>query len=216
MKLLVSCSEYNHMSCCPPLPSKIKSCFSPEYERSDCVSPSGHPLKTAAPTCALHPTSSTTWTTHVSTPPTALKLWSQSKVLALNTLYRSELNRCNVLSEKLSLSISAVVSKPEISFAILKEGPRNYSVTITCQSSEGTPPIAFSLYNSTQLVANMTADDRYATFKVPLVLSQHMGWFACQANNGNRTAYSERIPIEIGGYRHKPQQMSACVYKPGD
>ncbi|XP_075895571.1 Fc receptor-like protein 5 [Nelusetta ayraudi] len=100
-------------------------------------------------------------------------------------------------SSEVVITVKAVVSKPEISFAVLKKGPRNYSVTITCQSSEGTPPIAFSLYNSTQLVANVTADDRYATFKVPLVFSRHMGWFACQANNGNRIAYSERIPIEI-------------------
>lgn len=100
-----------------------------------------------------------------------------------------------------------MVSKPEISFAVLKEGPSNYSITVTCQSNKGTPPIAFSLHNSTQLVANMTADDRYTTFKVPIVLSQHMGWFACQASNGNQTAHSERIPVEVGGYRDKQLPM---------
>lgn len=106
---------------------------------------------------------------------------------------------CSLKSSSFQFVSSAVVSKPEISLAVQKEGLRNYSIAVTCRSNKGTPPIAFSLDNSTQLVANVTADDKYATFKVPLVLSQHMGWFACQANNGNRTAYSERIPIEVGG-----------------
>lgn len=93
-----------------------------------------------------------------------------------------------------------MVSKPEISFEVLKETPDNYYVMVTCQSNKGTPPIAFSLHNNTQLLANMTVEDRQATFKVPLVLSQHAVSLACQANNGNQTVYSERTTVKVGGY----------------
>lgn len=108
---------------------------------------------------------------------------------------------------------SAAVSKPEISFEVQKEGQDNYSVMVTCQSTKGTPPIAFSLHNSTQLLANVTAEDRYATFKVPLVFSDTI-LLVCQAVNGNQTVYSERMTVKVGRYRDEPQQMWACVYKP--
>lgn len=92
------------------------------------------------------------------------------------------------------------MSKPEISFEVLKEGPDKYSIVVTCQSNKGTPPIAFSLHNSTQLLANVTTEDRYAMFKVPLVLSQNTILLACQANNGNQTVYGDRITVKLGGY----------------
>lgn len=93
-----------------------------------------------------------------------------------------------------------MVSNPDISFAVLKEDSHNYSAMVACQSTNGTPPVTFSLYNSTELVTNMTVEDRNATFKVPLVLGQHLGWLQCQANNGNQTAYSKWIPLEVGKY----------------
>lgn len=102
---------------------------------------------------------------------------------------------------------SDVVSNLKISSAVLKESSRNYSVMVTCQSTKGTPPIIFSLNNTIEPVANQTVEDRSARFKFPLVLGQHMGWFQCQANNGDETAYSEWIPIEVGLYRAKRWQI---------
>lgn len=91
-----------------------------------------------------------------------------------------------------------MVSDPDISFTLLKEESHNYSAVVTCQSSKGTLPITYSLYNRTELVANTTAEERNAKFKLPVDLGQHMGWLQCQANNGDHTTYSKWIPLEIG------------------
>lgn len=110
---------------------------------------------------------------------------------------------------------SDVVSNLKISFAVLKEGPHNYSVMVTCQSTKGTPPITFSLNKSIELVANATVEDRKVTFKVPVVSGQLSGWFQCHANNGDETAYSEWIPIEVGLYTAKRRQIYnflVCVF----
>lgn len=93
---------------------------------------------------------------------------------------------------------SEAVSNPEISFKVIKEASRNFSAAVTCQSDKGTTPVTFSLYNRTDLVASTTSADRKATFKVPLILGEHMGWLQCQANNGDQTASSKQIPIQVG------------------
>lgn len=90
------------------------------------------------------------------------------------------------------------MSNPEISFEVIKEDSHNYSAAVTCRSAKGTPPVTFSLSNRTQLLSNTTSEDREATFKLPLFLGVHMGWFQCGANNGDQTAYSQWIPIEVG------------------
>lgn len=91
-----------------------------------------------------------------------------------------------------------MVSNPDIAFTVLKEDTKNYSAIVTCQSTKGTLPVTFSLYNQKDLVASQTSYERNATFKVSLVLGEHMGWLQCQANNGNQTAYSKLIPLEVG------------------
>lgn len=93
---------------------------------------------------------------------------------------------------------SEVVSNPDISFTVLKEDTAKYSAIVTCQSTKGTLPVTFSLYNQTTLLANQTVYERNATFKVPLVLGEHMGQLQCQANNGRQTANSKLIPLEVG------------------
>lgn len=91
-----------------------------------------------------------------------------------------------------------MVSNPDISLTVLKDDTNNYSAMVTCQSSFGTPPVTFSLYNNTELVANATVEEGNAIFKVPLILDLHLGQLQCQANNGDRTAYSTWIPLEVG------------------
>ncbi|XP_023277789.1 Fc receptor-like protein 5 [Seriola lalandi dorsalis] len=107
-----------------------------------------------------------------------------------------------VNSSEVVITVKDVVSTPDISFTVLKDESHNYSAVVTCQSTKGTPPVIFSLYNREVLVANMTSEDRSAVFKAPLVLDRHLGFLQCQANNGNQTAYSQWLPLEavsVGG-----------------
>uniref|UniRef100_A0A672Y334 Si:dkey-93h22.7 n=1 Tax=Sphaeramia orbicularis TaxID=375764 RepID=A0A672Y334_9TELE len=95
------------------------------------------------------------------------------------------------------ITVRDLVSNPDISFTVLKQDSQNYSVVVSCLSTRGTPPVTFSLYNRKDLVANMTVEDRNATFSVPIVLDRHLGWLQCQADNGDRTAYSQWMPLEV-------------------
>lgn len=120
-------------------------------------------------------------------------------VVCFEYTLRLKLYRCDMISlKKIHLIPSDLVSRPDISFTVLKEDSHNYSAMVTCESTKGTPPVTFSLYNRTELVANMTAKDRNATFKVPLVLGKHMGDLQCRANNGDATEHSKWIPIVVG------------------
>ncbi|XP_068176906.1 platelet endothelial cell adhesion molecule [Antennarius striatus] len=100
-------------------------------------------------------------------------------------------------SSEVVITVKDVVSNPDISFTVVKDDSHNYFAMVTCQSSSGTPPVTFSLYNGTQLVANTTVEEGNAIFKVTLVLDTHMGWLQCQADNGYRVAYSPWIPLEV-------------------
>ncbi|KAK1885745.1 Transmembrane channel-like protein 7 [Dissostichus eleginoides] len=100
-------------------------------------------------------------------------------------------------SSEVVITVKDLVSIPDISFTVLKEDSHNYSAVVACQTAKGSPPVTFSLYNRTELVANTTVDDRNATFKLPLVLDRPMGWLQCQANNGDRIEYSQWIPLEV-------------------
>ncbi|XP_078127067.1 uncharacterized protein LOC144531041 [Sander vitreus] len=100
-------------------------------------------------------------------------------------------------SSEVVITVKDVVSTPDISFTVLKQDPHNYSAMVTCQSTKGTPPVTFSLYNRTELVSITTVEKTNATFKVPLVLGRHLGWLQCHANNGDRIKFSQRIPLEV-------------------
>lgn len=99
-------------------------------------------------------------------------------------------------SSEVVITVKDVVSTPDISFTVLKES-HNYSAIVTCQSTRGTPPVTFSLYNREELVTNVTSEDRSAIFQVPVILDRHMGYLQCQANNGDHTAYSQWLPLEV-------------------
>lgn len=98
----------------------------------------------------------------------------------------------------LHLTPSERVSIPDISFTVLKEDSHNFSAMVTCRATEGTPPVTFSVYNTTELVANVTVEERNATFKVPLVLGRDLGWLHCQASNGAQIQNSPRILLKVG------------------
>ena len=105
------------------------------------------------------------------------------------------LDKKNILSRP---APSDLVSAPDISFTVLKEDSYNYSAVVTCESAIGTRPVTFSLYNGTELVANMTSDNRRAVFKLPLVLDQYSGELQCNADNGAQAAHSQWLPLEVG------------------
>ncbi|XP_040001400.1 Fc receptor-like protein 5 [Xiphias gladius] len=100
-------------------------------------------------------------------------------------------------SSEVEIAVTDVLSAPDISFTVLKENSHNYFAVVTCHSTKGTPPFTFSLYNRSELVANMTSEDRSSTFKIPLVLGEHLGKLQCQAKNGNQTAHSLTLPLEV-------------------
>uniref|UniRef100_A0A674PL22 Si:dkey-93h22.7 n=1 Tax=Takifugu rubripes TaxID=31033 RepID=A0A674PL22_TAKRU len=108
-------------------------------------------------------------------------------------------NKTQVFSANSSvfIRVKELVSNPEISFEVIKEDSHNYSAAVTCRSAKGTPPVTFSLYNRTQLLTNTTTEDREATLKLPLVLGVNADRLQCRANNGDRTVYSQWIPIEV-------------------
>ncbi|XP_037097329.1 uncharacterized protein si:dkey-93h22.7 isoform X2 [Syngnathus acus] len=95
-----------------------------------------------------------------------------------------------------NLKVIDVVSNPDISFNVMKEESNNYFAVVTCQSTRGTLPITFSLYNRTELAFSMTAEERKVNFKVPLVLDRHLT-LQCQANNSDEVAYSRWLPLQV-------------------
>ncbi|KAM9363615.1 Fc receptor-like protein 5 [Symphorus nematophorus] len=115
--------------------------------------------------------------------------------IAMNDFEKTQIYTSN--SSAVVITVKDLVSNPDISFTMLKEDSFSYSAMVTCQSTKGTPPVTFSLHNKTGLVANMTTEERKATFKVPVVLGQHLGFLQCQANNGDQTTNSEWIPLEV-------------------
>ncbi|XP_028459790.1 neogenin isoform X1 [Perca flavescens] len=100
-------------------------------------------------------------------------------------------------SSEVVITVKDMVSTPDISFTVLKQDPHSYSAMVTCQSAKGTPSVTFSLYNWTELVSSTTVEETKATFKVPLVLGQHLGWLQCHANNSDRIESSQMIPLEV-------------------
>ncbi|XP_074540620.1 Fc receptor-like protein 3 isoform X2 [Halichoeres trimaculatus] len=114
--------------------------------------------------------------------------------VASNTFNHTESFHSN--SSEVLITVKDLVSKPDISFSVLKDDSLYFAV-VTCQSTKGHPPVIFKLFNGTAQIHNMTSNETKATFKVPLVLGQHSGWFQCQARQGERTVYSEWIPLEV-------------------
>ncbi|KAM9819787.1 uncharacterized protein ACBT44_009441 isoform 2-T2 [Syngnathus typhle] len=95
-----------------------------------------------------------------------------------------------------NLKVIDVVSNPDISFNVMKKESNDYFAVVTCQSTRGTLPITFSLYNKTELAFSMTAEERKVKFKVPLVLDRHLT-LQCQANNSDEVAYSRWLPLQV-------------------
>ncbi|KAK0144048.1 Fc receptor-like protein 5 [Merluccius polli] len=101
-----------------------------------------------------------------------------------------------VASPEVVITVKEYVSSPDVSYTVLKTDSQNYSALVTCKSSRGTLPITFSLYNGETPVANETVETQHAAFVVPL--SHRSAVLRCQAENGDRIAYSERMALHVG------------------
>ncbi|KAM9819788.1 contactin-5 isoform 3-T3 [Syngnathus typhle] len=110
-------------------------------------------------------------------------------------------------SSEVEITVKDVVSNPDISFNVMKKESNDYFAVVTCQSTRGTLPITFSLYNKTELAFSMTAEERKVKFKVPLVLDRHLT-LQCQANNSDEVAYSRWLPLQVGRF---VGQGTACT-----
>nr|XP_015825606.2 neogenin isoform X2 [Nothobranchius furzeri] len=100
-------------------------------------------------------------------------------------------------SSEVVITVKDLVSEPSILVTVLKEEDHSYSAVVTCQTDRGHLPITFLLYGTTGLISNLTAVDRHAAFKVPLVLDRHLGWLQCQASNGDQTTHSQWLPLKV-------------------
>ncbi|XP_015211456.2 Fc receptor-like protein 5 isoform X2 [Lepisosteus oculatus] len=97
-------------------------------------------------------------------------------------------------STNLKVIVKVLVSKPEISYAIIKEDS-TYWANIMCKSIRGTPPVTFTLCSdANSSFPNVTTDTLNATFSVPVALNQHVGDFFCGATNG-----AKPVLVPVGG-----------------
>ncbi|KAM8843395.1 Fc receptor-like protein 3 isoform 2-T2 [Synchiropus picturatus] len=115
--------------------------------------------------------------------------------VATNQFNTSQVFTAN--SSDVLITVKELVSDVKISFTVMKETTQNYSAVVNCQALRGTPPITFRLFKETHLISSDTVDDMKATFRIPVVLDRHLGWFRCQADNGAQVASSLLLPIEV-------------------
>ncbi|KAL1005512.1 hypothetical protein UPYG_G00060040 [Umbra pygmaea] len=119
------------------------------------------------------------------------------RCVATNQLNETQIysSKSDALDIKVKGQLQELVSEPELSFYVFKEN--TFFASVTCQSLNGTPPITFSLYNRTELVGNGTVHGQNFVFNISVVLDRHMGWLQCQAENGDKVAYSKWVAMHI-------------------
>ncbi len=90
------------------------------------------------------------------------------------------------------------MSKPEISFDVVKHEDGGYKAIITCQSNKGTPLYTFSLLNHTDLIASETTDATRVSFTLSVELNRHMGRIRCNASNEGNWVLSDPVSLTVG------------------
>ncbi|XP_030627686.1 Fc receptor-like protein 3 [Chanos chanos] len=91
--------------------------------------------------------------------------------------------------------VKEYLSKPEISFSIVKD--ETITAQVTCQSFKGTPPINFTLYNDSVVLSRETTDSLKHTFSVAISLNQYMGTVHCHVSNEGNEAQSQPLRLEV-------------------
>ncbi|XP_058647010.1 uncharacterized protein si:dkey-93h22.7 isoform X2 [Onychostoma macrolepis] len=105
-------------------------------------------------------------------------------------------------SSDVNVYINEYVSKPEISFDVVKLDDGGYKAIITCQSKKGTPRYTFSLLNYTNLIATETTSTIRVFFNMPIEPNRYMGQMRCNASNEGNWVLSEPISLiveSVGG-----------------
>uniref|UniRef100_W5N4M3 Ig-like domain-containing protein n=1 Tax=Lepisosteus oculatus TaxID=7918 RepID=W5N4M3_LEPOC len=94
----------------------------------------------------------------------------------------NETHQYSSTSNDLVVAVKVPLSKPVISYTVTKEASTLQAI-ITCNSTRGSPPITFSLYNKTNGLYSRTAQEQSALFTVPLTQLVRMGAIYCEAKN---------------------------------
>lgn len=100
-------------------------------------------------------------------------------------------------SGEVQVKVKSYLSVPKISLTISKEGA-SYQGNITCQSSQGTPPVTFHLLLENQEVGPVIATDSLlAWFFVPMVPGRNMGVARCRVESDVQRLASEALTLEV-------------------
>lgn len=94
-----------------------------------------------------------------------------------------------------TLSNTEYLSKPDITFKVVKDAVGNFNAHVTCQVTHGSPPINFTINGSGHVI---NSEHQNASFIVPIVLDQDMGTVYCRANNGKKTEQSRPMNLTVG------------------
>lgn len=94
-----------------------------------------------------------------------------------------------------TLPNSEYMSRPEISFEVVKDAGGNLKANVTCQVTKGSPPINFTLF---KINYSVNSEVQYTSFVVPIVLDQKTDTVYCQANNGKTPVQSRELNITVG------------------
>ncbi|XP_062869180.1 uncharacterized protein si:dkey-93h22.7 isoform X2 [Trichomycterus rosablanca] len=90
-------------------------------------------------------------------------------------------------TDEIEVHVKEYVSKPEISYTVVKTGEGKLSTYVKCQTTKGSRPIKFKLFLNNEYVTEEVSERLNVTFVIPIALEQVMGTVQCQADNGRQT-----------------------------
>ncbi|XP_078022227.1 Fc receptor-like protein 5 isoform X2 [Epinephelus lanceolatus] len=100
-------------------------------------------------------------------------------------------------SFEFQVTVKVYVSKPKISFSILKEGA-SHRANVTCWSTRGSLPVNISLLIDDEEVGSVTATESLAAwFPVTMVPGQDMGMAQCRVNTEVQKLMSDPVTLEV-------------------
>uniref|UniRef100_A0A8C9SPS4 Si:dkey-93h22.7 n=1 Tax=Scleropages formosus TaxID=113540 RepID=A0A8C9SPS4_SCLFO len=96
-----------------------------------------------------------------------------------------------------TIKVKEYVSKPKISFLVEKHG-KKYLARISCESSRGTDPVNFTLYNQTgETIAKKMESALFTSFNIFITLGRNMGMVYCGAKNFDQEVFSNTLTLHV-------------------